>query len=115
MASTSCLFWIKFFIWIPAASGIGAIISIFLHNPILSTILGGVIASPILFADYIVRHYIDKNKKNIIVEEVRLKQDELESLGDGEYGIVVCPKCGKKNFLGTSHCNNCGKDLRMIT
>ena len=115
MASTSCLFWIKFFIWIFVTSGLGIIINIFLLNPILSNIFGGVIASPILFVDYIVRHNIDKNKKNIIVEKVRLKQDELESLGDGEYGIVVCPKCGKKNFLGTSQCNNCGNDLRVIT
>jgi len=115
MASTSCLFWIKFFIWIAASSGLGAIINIFLLNPISSNILAGVITSPILFADYIVRYYIDKNKKNIIVEKVRLKQDELESLGAGEYDIVVCPKCGKKNFLGTSHCNSCGKDLRVIT
>ncbi|GAH58608.1 unnamed protein product, partial [marine sediment metagenome] len=48
---------------------------IFVLNPILSMILGMVIASPILFADYIVRHYIDKNKKNRIVEEGRVKQD----------------------------------------
>jgi len=115
MARTSCLFWIKFFIWIFVTSGLGIIINIFLLNPILSNILGGVIASPILFVDYIVRHYIDKNKRNTIVENVKLKKDELESLGAGEYDIILCPKCGKKNFLGTSHCNNCGKDLREIT
>lgn len=115
MASTSCLFWIKFFIWILVTGGLGIIINIFLLNPILSNILGGVIASPILFADYIVRHNIDKNKRNTIVENVKLKKDELESLGAGEYDIILCPKCGKKNFLGTSHCNNCGQDLRVLT
>lgn len=115
MASTSCLFWIKFFIWIPVSGGLGAIINIFLLNLLISNIIGGVIASPILFADYIVRHYIDKNKISTIVEEVKLKQNELGSLGAGEYDIIVCPECGKKNFLGTSHCNKCGKDLRVIT
>lgn len=115
MAKTTCLFWIKFFIWIAVGGGLGTIMIIFVLNPILSMILGMVIASPILFADYIVRHYIDKNKKNRIVEEGRVKQDELESLRDDDYNVVLCPKCGKKNLVGTTHCNNCGKDLRVIT
>jgi len=115
MARTTCLFWIKFFIWIPVSGGLGTIINIFLLNPALSIILGAVIASPILFADYIVRHYVDKNKKNRMVAEGRLKQEELESLGDHDYKVVLCPKCGKKNLVGTTYCNNCGKDLRVIT
>lgn len=115
MAKTTCLFWIKFFIWIFVGGGLGTIISIFVLNPILSMILGMVIASPILFADYIFQHYIDKNKKNRIVEEGRVKQDELESLRDDDYNVVLCPKCGKKNLVGTTHCSNCGKDLRVIT
>lgn len=113
MAKKTCFFWIKFFIWIAVASGLWTIFSGL--GVIFSILLGVVIASPILFVDYIVQYFIDKNKKNRKEEEGRLKQDELESLGNDDYNIVLCPKCGKKNLIGTTHCNNCGKDLRVVT
>lgn len=113
MATTSCLFWIKFFIWIAAFSGLATLFTSFGLNAILSFILGAVITSPILFADYIILYFIDKDKIKRKGEEGRLKQEVLESLGDDEDSLIICPKCGKKNFIGTTHCNNCGKDLRV--
>lgn len=114
MAITSFRFWIKFFIWIPATVGLGTIINIFLPNPGLSILIGAIIASPILYADYIVRRYVDENSENRKVEELRLKQNELELLGDKDSNVELCPECGSRNLVGTTHCNNCGKDLRVI-
>ncbi len=114
MARRTCFSWIKFFIWAAVTSGLATIFSTFGVLIFFSFVLGGVIASPILFVDYIVLHYIDKDIKSKKVEEGRIKQEELENLGDDEYNVVLCPKCGKKNLIGTTHCNNCGKDLRTI-
>ena len=115
MAKTTCLFWIKFFIWIAAFSGLSTIFTNLGLKIIFSFVLGAVITSPILFADYIVQYFIDKDKIKRKVEEERLKQEKLENLGDDENDVIICPKCSKKNFIGTTHCNNCGKDLRVVT
>jgi len=95
--------------------GLGIFINIYYPNYILSTIIGLVITSPILFADYIALYLIGKYKKNKKIERRRIKQEKLDNLGDYDYEVVLCPNCGNKNLRGTTHCNNCGKDLRIIT
>lgn len=115
MAKTTCLFWIKFFIWIFASGGIGMVFTFFGLNQIISFVLSFIIASPILFADYIVNNFIEKNKKRKRKEKGKLKQEMLENIEYNENNIVLCPKCDKKNLIGTTHCSFCGKDLRVIT
>lgn len=114
MARKSCLFWIKFFIWVAVTTGLGRLLSILVINPVLSLTFGAVIASPVLFADYIVRYFVDKNKTRKTTES-GVKQVVLKSLGDDVFKVVLCPNCAKENLLGTTHCNNCGKDLRAKT
>jgi hypothetical protein len=91
------------------------VLSFFGLNEFISLGLSLIICSPILFADYIIRNIIENKKKGKRIEEGRLKQEIVDSSEINGNKIIFCPKCGKKNLIETTHCNFCGKDLRVIT
>ncbi len=99
MASTTCLFWIKFFTWIFVSGGIALGLNFIGLNIVISSILSGILGSPILFADYIMRYAIEKKKRRNVKEEGRLKQEILENPEYNQNNIILCTKSGKKKFI----------------
>ncbi len=88
--TTSCGFWIKFFVFLTIFGALFTLFFGFNHNTFISILISFMISFPILIIDYIYRYLVIARKNTFDTKN-----------------YIICPRCKIRVERTTGICPNC--------